>query len=277
MEYTGGYRNERIEEWMEQQEVSSCDSFCACCDPQSIKRRRARYVLFKQLALEEIEKRCQKYEDKLLPEEKEAIEEVKKKFSRGNYYNIQVYDGVGTFYAPVSIILSRIYSFPLLFPVSYLTYWIIGVLRLKYKHNAFYINILAIFLLILAISCLWTDIFTVLLVFPFILLFLLIELALLAISIIFCYGFYFLSSHGVLHYRFIICLRFTISKKPREDRVIRTIRHAPFRRLYSRPIRNIFYDMNIRDYDFGEINGQLVTQDGINSYNRYYLGIRDET
>ena len=29
--------------------------------------------------------------------------------------------------------------------------------------------------------------------------------------------------------------------------------------------------MNIYDYDFGEINGQLVTQDGINSYNRYYI------
>ena len=70
MEHTGGYRNERIEEWMEQQEVISD----ACCDPQSIKRRRARYVLYKQLVLEEIEKRCQKYEDKLLPEEKEAIE-----------------------------------------------------------------------------------------------------------------------------------------------------------------------------------------------------------
>uniref|UniRef100_A0A1X7U8W0 Uncharacterized protein n=1 Tax=Amphimedon queenslandica TaxID=400682 RepID=A0A1X7U8W0_AMPQE len=75
MEHTGGYRNERIEEWMEQQEVSSFESFCGCCDPQTVKRRRARYVLFKQLVLEEIEKRSRKYEDKLLPEEKEAIEE----------------------------------------------------------------------------------------------------------------------------------------------------------------------------------------------------------
>ena len=109
MEHTGGYRNERIEEWMEQQEVSSFESFCGCGDPQTVKRRRARYVLFKQLVLEEIEKRCQKYEANLLPEEKEAIEEVKEKFSRGNYCCIYVpHSFVGTFYTPFSILLSLI-------------------------------------------------------------------------------------------------------------------------------------------------------------------------
>ena len=269
MEHTGGYRNERIEEWMEQQEVSSDASFNACCDPQSVKRRKARYVLFKQLVLEEIEKRYQKYEDKLLPEEKEAIEEVKKKFSRGNYSRIPAYNSVGTFYTPLSMILSLIYPrvlFPKLFPVSYLT--IISVLRLKDKHNAFYINTLAIFLLlILATSCLWIDIFTVLLVFPFILLiFLLVELTMLAVSIVFCYGFKYLSSYGVLHYRFKIYL----IDKYSSISVSYTIRRAPFQRLYSRPILDIFKDMEISTYNFGEINGQLVTQDGINSYNWYY-------
>ena len=189
------------------------------------------------------------------------------------------------------MILSLIYPrvlFPMLFPVSYLTYWIISVLRLKDKRNAFYINTLAIFLLlILPTSCLWIDIYNVLLVFPFILLiFLLVELTMLAVSIVFCYGFKFLSSYGVLHYRFQIslieeeyrevhysfcCCPF-VNRIPKNipDSISHKIRHAPFQRLYNRPILDIFKDMEISTYNFGEINGQLVTQDGINSYNLYY-------
>ncbi|XP_019855637.1 PREDICTED: uncharacterized protein LOC109584368 [Amphimedon queenslandica] len=261
MEHIGGYRNERIEEWMEQQEVSSFESFCGCCDPQTVKRRRARYVLFKQLVLEEIEKRSRKYEDKLLPEEKEAIEEVKEKFSRGNYSKIKVSrNHVGTFYTPITLILSTIHPgemLPLLFPTCYTLYWTIKTLRMQDQSCA----------------CLM---YTLLPITLFLMVF--VELALLAISIVFCYGFYFLSSYGVLHYTFQISLieqDFGIFKKAHKDTVRRTIRHAPFRRLYSRPIFNIFQDMEIVTYDFGEINGQLVTQDGINSYNRYYVHYGD--
>ena len=274
MEHTGGYRNERIEEWMEQQEVSSFESFCGCCDPQSVKRRRARYVLFKQLVLEEIKKRCQKYEDKLLPEEKEAIEKVKEKFSRGNYNRIYVsYNFLGTFYTPLTIILSLLYPrllFPMLFPVSYMTYLVIHALRLKDKRYASWINaLLIIILLLLALICIF-DIPYVLLIIPFVLLIcLFVELTVLAISIVFCYGFYFISSYGVLHYRFQISLIDKYSVVPTSY----TICHAPFQRLYSRPILNIFQDMDISSYNFGEINGQLVTQDGINSYNRYYHSV----
>ena len=286
MEHTGGYRNERIEEWMEQQEVSSDASFNACCDPQSVKRRRARYVLFKQLVLEEIEKQSQKYEDNLLPEEKEAIEEVKEIFSRGNYCKIQVsYNFVGTFYTPLTIILSLIYPrvlFPILLPVSYLTYWMISIMRLKDQSNACIIYTLFIIGLLLLTVCLWIDIFNVLFCFPFIFsIFLLVELTMLAVSIVFCYGFKYLSSYGVLHYRFqisLIGIENLYNSNNAINNVIvcntesisRTIRHAPFRRLYSRPILNIFHNMDISSYDFGEINGQLVTQDGINSYNQYY-------
>ena len=237
MEHTGGYRNERIEEWMEQQEVSSFESFNACCDPQTVKRRRARYVLYKQLVLEEIEKRYQKYEDKLLPEEKEAIEEVKEKFSRGNYSRVKVtHDHVGTFYTPITIILSIIHPgmlLPALFPTCYTLYWTISTLRMKDQHCAcFMYTILAItlFLMVLGGGIL-VDIIDVLF-FSFVsLICLLIELALLAVSIVFCYGFYFLSSHGVLHYRFQISLieqKFAVLKKSHEDTVRRTIRHAPF-------------------------------------------------
>ena len=281
MEYTGGYRNERIEEWMEQQEVSSCNLFCACCDPQSIKRRKARFVLYKQLVLEEIEKRYQKYEDKLLPEEKEAIEEAKEIFSRGNYSRVKVTrNDVGTFYTPSTMILSIIHPGMLLlafFPTCYTLYWTIYTFRMKDQRCACLMYTLfpiCLFLMMLNGGIL-VDIVGVL-AFSFMsLIFLLIELALLAVSIVFCYGFYFLSSYGALHYRFQISLieqEFTVSiKMPHKYTVSRTIRHAPFRRLYSQPILNIFKHMNIYTYDFGEINGQLVTQDGINSYNRYYI------
>ena len=274
MEHTGGYRNERIEEWMEQQEVSSCESFCGCCDPQSIKRRRARYVLFKQLVLEEIEKRCQKYEDKLLPEEKKAIEEVKEKFSRGNYRKIYVsYNFVGMFYTPLTIILSLLYPrvlFLILFPVSYITYWMIGILQVKDKCYASYINATFFFFLLIMLSYILFDIPNALLFIPFVLLiFLLVVLTMLAVSIVFCYGFKYLSSYGVLYYRFQISLLEEYSGVPMSY----TIRHAPFQRLYSRPILNIFQDMDISSYNFGEINGQLVTQDGINSYNQYYHSV----
>ena len=274
MEHTGGYRNERIEEWMEKQEVSSDASFNACCDPQSVKRRKARYVLYKQLVLEEIEKQSQKYEDKLLPEEKEAIEEVKEKFSRGNYRRIYVsYNFMGTFYTPLTIILSLLYPrvlFPIFFPMSYITYWVIHVLRLKDKRYASWINALLIILLLLALSYILFDIPNALLLIPFVLLILLlVELTMLAVSIVFCYGFKYLSSYGVLHYRFQIFLNEEYSGVPMSY----TIRHAPFQRLYSRPILNIFQDMDISSYDFGEINGQLVTQDGINSYNQYYHSV----
>ena len=294
MEHTGGYRNERIEEWMEQQEVSSDESYNACCDSQSVKRRKARYVLYKQLVLEEIEKRCQKYEDKLLPEEKEAIEEVKEKFLRGNYGNIHVsYNFVGTFYTPLTIILSLLYPrvlFPILLPMSYLIYWMICIMRLKDMRNAciIYTSFTICILLILLTGLLWIDIFNVLFCFPFVFsIILLVELIMLATSIVFCYGFKYLCSHGVLHYRFQISLIeigmvkvqnplyysnnamnnviITANTEP----ISRTIRHAPFRRLYSRPILNIFHNMDISSYDFGEINGQLVTQDGITSYNTY--------
>uniref|UniRef100_A0A1X7U8A7 Transmembrane protein n=1 Tax=Amphimedon queenslandica TaxID=400682 RepID=A0A1X7U8A7_AMPQE len=289
MEHTGGYCNERIEEWMEQQEVSSD----LCCDPQSIKRRRARYVLYKQLVLEEIEKRCQKYEDKLLPKEKEAIEEAKEIFSRGNYSRIQVsYNFVGTFYTPLTLMLSLFYVriwFPILFPISYLTYWMIGIIRLKDKRNACYTNTSLIICVVLLSSCLWLDIFNVLFCFPFVFsIFLFVELIMLATSIVFCYGFKYFSSHGVLHYRFQIslieeeyqyvdtyssgCCKPAVPPmlKNMPFTVSNTIRHAPFRRLYSRPILNIFDNMEISTYNFGEIKGQLVTQDGIDSYNRYY-------
>uniref|UniRef100_A0A1X7U8W5 Uncharacterized protein n=1 Tax=Amphimedon queenslandica TaxID=400682 RepID=A0A1X7U8W5_AMPQE len=292
MEHAGGYRNERIEEWMEQQEVSSDASFNACCDPQSVKRRKARYVLYKQLVLEEIDKRCRKYEDDLLPEEKEAIEEVKEKFSRGNYGNIHVsYNFVGTFYTPLTIILSLIYPrvlFPILFPMSYLIYWMICIMRLKDNGNAckIYTSFIICILLILFTGILFIDIFNVLFCFPFVFsISLLVELIMLATSIVFCYGFKYLFSHGVLHYRFQISLieigmikiqnplynnaMNNVIITANTESISRTIRHAPFRRLYSRPILKIFHSMDISSYDFGEINGQLVTQDGINSYITY--------
>ena len=291
MEHTGGYRNERIEEWMEQQEVISD----LCCDPQSIKRRRARYILFKQLVLEEIDKRSQKYEDNLLPEEKEAIEEAKRIFSRGNYSRILVsYNFVGTFYTPLTLILSFFcvrLLFPILLPVSYLTYWMIGIMRLKDKRNAFYTNATLTICVVLLFGCLWIDIFNVLFCFPFVFsIILLVELLMLATSIVFCYGFKYLFSHGVLHYRFKIALieeeyKYvntyssgcckpavppTYMLKNMPYTISNTIRHAPFRRLYSRPILDMFQDMEISTYNFGEIKGQLVTQDGIDNYNRYY-------
>ena len=163
--------------------------------------------------------------------------------------------------------------FRILLPVSYVMYWMIGEMRMKDKRMAC-ISYTSIILCILFLTnCLFVDICNIL-CFPFIFsTILLLELALLAISIVFCYGFYFLSHCGVLHYTFRISLIEQESgsfKKPHEVNVTRRIRHAPFRRLYSRPIFNIFQDMAISTYDFGEINGQLVTQDGINSYNRYY-------
>uniref|UniRef100_A0A1X7U7Z4 Uncharacterized protein n=1 Tax=Amphimedon queenslandica TaxID=400682 RepID=A0A1X7U7Z4_AMPQE len=288
MEHAGGYRDERIEEWMEQQEVGSFESFCGCCDPQSVKRRKARYVLFKQLVLEEIEKRCRKYEDKLLPKEKEAIEEAKEIFSRGNYSRIYVsYNFVGTFYTPLTMILSLIYPrvlFPILLPMSFITYWMICIMRMKDKDYAcvIYTSFIIYILLILFTGCLLIiDVFNVLFCFPFIFsIILLVELTMLATSIVFRYGFKYLSSHGVLHYRFQILLigaeNLYNSNNAMNNVIIantesisRTIHHAPFQRLYSRPILDIIQDMDISSYDFGEINGQLVTQDGINSYNRY--------
>ena len=281
MEYTGGYRNERIEEWMEQQEVSSYELFCGCCDPQSVKRRKARYVVYKQLVLEEIEKRCQKYEDKLLPEEKEAIEEVKEKFSRGNYCNIEVtLSSMGTFYTPVSLILYLIspeWLLFILFPRVCVIYYIISELKLKDDHRACstYTVMIPSLLYCLLLLPFLGDIFYIFVIPLSFILPSLIELTMLAASIVFCYGFYFLSHYGFFHYRFRIYL--VQRKFDKQDVIYRTICHGPFRRIYSQPIRNIFKDMSISTYDFGEINGQLVTQDGINNYNRYYLKIRDET
>ena len=225
MEHT----EERIEEWMERQEVSSIESFCGCCDPQLVKRRRARYVLYKQLVLEEIEKCCQKYEDKLLPEEKEAIEEVKEKFSRGNYSNIQAMQHiVGTFYHPVSL-LSLIYPRALLyilFPRAYTIYHIIGVLTLKDQQSVTHTG-----MIIRLVCCLFMfpfiDILHFLFMIPLFFIFLsLMELTMLAASIIFCYGFYFLSRYGVTNYPLKICLVREFDDEP--DNICHTIRHAPF-------------------------------------------------
>lgn len=276
MEYT---RSLRIEEWMDQQEIGSDELVCACNDHQAIKRRKARYVLFKQLALEEIDKRCQKYNDDLLPGEKQAIEQAKELFSRGNYCAILVeYNFLGTFYTPLTflaIFINPQLLLPIMFPFSYLIYMLISSIRAKDSRKALY-NYFAAAMGFVFLPIALMDIVYITLFFPlFFIIILLFELLMIVSSFICLYGFCFLSRYGVLHYRFKISMlkhqySYWTTKPPPFNFVSDTIHHVPFRRLYRRPVLKIFHDMNVEYYGFGEINGQVVTQDGINCYNRYY-------
>ena len=276
MEYA---RSLRIEEWMDQQEIGSDELICACNDHQAIKRRKARYVLFKQLALEEIDKRCQKYKDDLLPGEKQAIEQAKELFSRGNYCAILVeYNFLGTFYTPLTFLafINPQLLLQIMLPFSYITYLLISSIRAKDSRKALY-NYFAVAMGFIFLPFALMDIVYITLFFPFVLIMLLlIELLMIVSSFICLYGFCFLSRYGVLHYRFKISMferqyMYTWTARPPASVFVRdTIHHVPFRRLYRRPVLKIFHDMNVECYGFGEINGQVVTQDGINCYNRYY-------
>lgn len=91
-----------VDDWMDQQPVSCCQSVLACCSSKKVRRRYARQALFKRLTLEELERRYQKYVSGFRPEEDEVVRQVIDKFKRGWYVAIQAKHLIGTFYSPIS-------------------------------------------------------------------------------------------------------------------------------------------------------------------------------
>jgi len=91
-----------VDDWMDQQPVSCCQSVLACCSSKKVRRRYARQALFKRLTLEELERRYQKYVSGFRPEEDLIVRQVIDKFKRGWYVAIQAKHLIGTFYSPIS-------------------------------------------------------------------------------------------------------------------------------------------------------------------------------
>ena len=255
---------------MSQQTVDCLDVCGACCRKETAKRRKGRCMLFKRFALQEIDRRYNMYEDIMLPEEKEAVQQVKEKFTNGLYRSICAFDYVGTFYSPISP------TFHLL-PYAYMLFC--G------KDQTSVCCWLPFFIYII---CFWyclllSDIVIMLLFYPVILIF---ELLLMLCSFLCHFGVNRLKNKGVFVYSFNVRLFSAVasdsSSSPSIDGDVTTntltltsqdvecsvsIDHFPFRRvLRQHPITKIFKDMDMDTYNFGDIDGLEVTDQDIERY-----------
>ena len=274
-----------VEDWMSQQTVECWDICGACCRTETAKRRKGRCVLFKRLALQEIDRRYNMYENIMLPEEKEAVQQVKKKFMNGLYRSIFAFDYVGTFYLPFSPIFHLLpYAYMLLFPATQ----VLARLFCQRVCGKDQIRVCFWLPLFIYIICFWPflligELVIMFLFYPLILIF---ELLLMLCSFLCYFGVYCLKNKGVFKYSFKVTLILAMASASRATGVDSanivtltlsdvassvSIDHYPFRRVVRpHPITKIFKDMDMDTYNFGDIDGLEVTDQDIEQYEKLY-------
>ena len=95
-----------VDDWMNQQPVNIFQFIVACCSSKRVRRRYARQALFKRLTVEELERRYQKHMSSLRPEEDQAVRQTIDQFKKCWYTAILAFEWIGTFYSPVSPLLT---------------------------------------------------------------------------------------------------------------------------------------------------------------------------
>ncbi len=242
-----------------------------------------REVLFKKMALEELDRRYKKHEGSLLPEEREAVEQVIERFRNGAYRRISFKQSVGTFYLPFSLLFTALLdAFKLFFPTTqYLALNQCIELCKKDQRPSWYMS--SFFRLCVVVSFgvigfVIMDIIFMLIFYPLVVL---VELVLLLCSFLLCYGFYMLDKKGVFVYSFHVNLviaqacatrwygdaTYVVGLSQQDLATKVAITHAPLRRiLCTQPLAKIFKDMDMETYTFGTLEGRQVAQEDVTRY-----------
>ena len=93
------------------QPVSIFEWFKAGCSSKRVRRKYARRALFKRFTVEELERRYQKHMFSLRPEEDQAVRQTIDQFKKCWYTAILAFEWIGTFYSPVSPLLTLFFIF----------------------------------------------------------------------------------------------------------------------------------------------------------------------
>ena len=91
---------------MKKQPVSIFEWLKAGCSSKRVRRKYARRALFKRFTVEELERRYQKHMSSLGPEKDQAVRQTIDDFKKGWYTAILAFEWIGTFYSPVSPLLT---------------------------------------------------------------------------------------------------------------------------------------------------------------------------
>ena len=260
-----------MDDWMNQQPVSWYQRLLACCNSKQVRRRYARQAFFKRLTLDELERRYQKHQARLRPEEDQAVRQTIEKFKQGWYIGVEMYNSIETFYSPVCPLVTYLLCLVRIFQLHFVffpltSYMIRSFCRKDNSRVCFAYAMIPFYPLLLSLDIIYLLTIVSLLMLILVVL-ILVEIAFL-IGGLCKFGLKRLRTLGVFAYNCELKLviaegsafcfygfgyRYVYLIRSDKGAELKLPRASLCRTLFNNPIDNIFKNLDWDKYSYGDI------------------------